>query len=323
MIAISSNVESKMTESIEKQITVSVPASTANLGPGFDTLGLALSLYSRIKFMLLKSNDSGVPLISFGNDNSRALSADSSNLAYRILKELWTDSTETLSRVRLEITTDIPLGRGLGSSSTAILAAACATHALNNRATDKSNLLIESCRYEGHADNLSASLFGGMTVSSTHARSGKVVFQKLDWPHEWKTTVIVPTYELSTTKARAVMPKSIPMADAVANVQNTAMLVAAIACNDERLAREAMIDTLHEPYRLSLVPELGSIRRHLRNEPIIGSVLSGAGSSVMLIYHRRYERDIAESLKSWQSAQSNQPAILNLEVDHDGLKTFI
>lgn len=322
MTAVASNLKSNMTELIEKEITVSVPASTANLGPGFDTLGLALSLYSKIRFTLLKENDPNIPMISFGNDNSSALSTDKQNLAYRILSELWTDEKEKLERMRLQITTDIPLGRGLGSSSTAILAAACASHAFGKRPIDKSDLLRESCRYEGHADNLSASLFGGLTISSTHSRSGKVVFQKLDWPKDWKTTVIVPTYELSTTKARAVMPKTIPMTDAVSNVQNTAMLVAAIARADERLAHEAMIDTLHEPYRLSLVPELGSLRRHLRNAPIIGIVLSGAGSSVMLVYHRRNETEIGELLKTWQSAQTDNPAILNLEVDHDGLQSF-
>lgn len=320
MITVEQSHESKMTEAIEKQITVSVPASSANLGPGFDTLGLALSLYSQIKFTLLRSNDAAIPLISFGNSNSHLLTTDQNNLAYRILSELWADDKEKLSRIRLEITTDIPLARGLGSSSTAILAAACAAHCFANDPFDKSRLLIESCRYEGHADNLSASLFGGMTVSSTHSRSGRVVYQKLNWPREWKTTVVVPTYELSTSKARAVMPKSISMQNAVANVQNTAMLVAAIAGGDERLAREAMIDTLHEPYRLALVPELGSLRRHLRNSSIIGIVLSGAGSSVMIIYHRRNESEIAESLKSWQKSQPSQPSILNLEVDHDGLK---
>ncbi|CAN5729047.1 homoserine kinase [soil metagenome] len=322
MTAVASNLKPTMTELIEKEITVSVPASTANLGPGFDTLGLALSLYSKIKFTLLKENDPSIPMISFGNDNSCALTTDKTNLAYRILSELWTDEKEKLERMRLEISTDIPLGRGLGSSSTAILAAACAAHVFSKRPVDKSDLLLESCRYEGHADNLSASLFGGLTISSTHARSGKVVFQKLDWPKDWKTTVIVPTYELSTTKARAVMPKTIAMTDAVSNVQNTAMLVAAIARGDERLAREAMIDTLHEPYRLSLVPELGSLRRHLRNAPIIGIVLSGAGSSVMLVYDRRNEAEIGELLKSWQSAQPEHPAILNLEVDHDGLQSI-
>lgn len=311
----------KMTDNIEKELTVSVPASTANLGPGFDTLGLALSLYSRIRFTLLKENDRSQPLITFGNENSGALTRDQTNLAYKILSELWTDEKEKLERMRLEITTDIPLGRGLGSSSTAILAAACAAHFFSKRPVDKSELLLESCRYEGHADNLSASLFGGMTVSSTHARSGRVVFQKLDWPRDWKTTVIVPTYELSTTKARAVMPKTIAMTDAVSNVQNTAMLVAAIARGDERLAREAMIDTLHEPYRLSLVAELGSLRRHLRNAPVIGIVLSGAGSSVMIVYHRRNETEVAELLKTWKSTQTNNPAILNLEVDHDGLQS--
>lgn len=321
MTLVASDLKPEMTDLIEKEIVVSVPASTANLGPGFDTLGLALSLHSKIKFTLLKKNDPGVPLITFGNDNSCALTTDKSNLAYRILGELWTDEKEKFDRMRLEITTDIPLGRGLGSSSTAILAAAYAAHYFSKRPVDKSDLLRESCRYEGHADNLSASLFGGLTVSSTHARSGRVVFQKLDWPRDWKTTVVVPTYELSTTRARAVMPKTIAMVDAVSNVQNTAMLVAAIARNDERLAREAMIDTLHEPYRLSLVPELGSLRRHLRNAPVIGIVLSGAGSSVMIVYHRRNETEVCDLLKSWQSQHSDSPAILNLEVDHDGLQS--
>lgn len=322
MTLAASDLKSTMTDLIEKEITVSVPASTANLGPGFDTLGLALSLHSKIKFTLLRNNDTSIPLISFGNENSKDLTADKSNLAYRILSELWTDEKEKLDRVRLQISTDIPLGRGLGSSSTAILAAAYAAHFFSKRPVDKADLLLESCRYEGHADNLSASLFGGLTISSTHARSGRVVFQKLDWPRDWKTTVVVPNYELSTHKARAVMPKTIAMSSAVSNVQNTAMLVAAIARCDERLAREAMIDTLHEPYRLSLVPELGSLRRHLKNAPVIGIVLSGAGSSVMIVYHRRNETEIADLLRGWQSAQADNPSILNLEVDHDGLQSL-
>ena len=321
MIGIERRVQiSSMKDQIEKQIIVRVPASSGNLGPGFDTLGLALGLYSEITFTLLKTDDQSIPIISVVGDEKVDLSADKTNLAYIVFKDLWRGDSESFNRARLQIATDIPLGRGLGSSATAVLAGAAGAHELAGHAFDRSALLAECVRYESSADNLSASLFGGLTICARSAHNKQILSDQLVWPENWDTTVVVPKYRLSTQKSRSVLPGSVRIADAVTNIQNVAMLISAIYNKNEERAREALFDTLHEPFRLSLVPELGTVRRLLKNAPIIGCVLSGAGSSILVIHSSKYAAEVLEILTNWSAAQPEPPDVLNLKVDRHGLK---
>ncbi len=302
------------------QLALRIPGSTSNLGPGFDTLGLALSIYTKLTFDILGHNDPAVPLITLKGAIAKALPADQNNLIYTVLSKLWHDKPELLRRARITIESDIPLGRGLGSSATAILGTVWAAHTLSDSSPDKARALADATVLEGHPDNLAASLHGGLVVCAASARSRNIVTQRLKWPDEWHTILVVPHHSLTTKKARAVLPKQVPMKDAVSNVQRVALLVSAVTSRDESAFSEALHDRLHEPYRQDLVPELAELRWRLSDRPVLGCVLSGAGSSVLVVVHKRHKGEILDFLTEWSSSQSEPPRILDLLVDQEGLK---
>jgi homoserine kinase len=303
-----------------KQLTVSVPGSSANLGPGFDTLALAFKLYCHLNFRLLEEDDRSIPLITLKGVISDGLPKDQNNLIYTILSNLWQNDPELLTRVRISIESEIPLGKGVGSSAAAIMGAVWAAYALTQSIPDNSTLLSTAARLEGHADNVAASLLGGLVVSARSLSTKGIVTQKLAWPEEWRTILVVPPYVLSTKKARSILPANVSFHDAVANVQRVSLLTAAVANRDEDAMKEALSDRLHEPYRQILVPELGSVRRLLSDFPIIGCVLSGAGSSVLTVVNQRHAPQVVEALRKWAQSQSQPPEVLDLNVDHGGLR---
>lgn len=303
-----------------KRLTVRVPGSSANVGPGFDALALAYQLYCTLEFNLLETNDRSVPLITLKGVLGQGLPKDQNNLIYQVLSNLWQNDPDLLQRIRVTIESQIPLGKGVGSSAAAITGAVWAGLALTGRAPDESAVLQEAARLEGHADNAAASLLGGLVVSARSNSKRGMTTQKVSWPEDWCTVVSVPPYVLSTKKSRAALPKQISHADAVGNVQKVALLLAAVHNKDEEAMKEALHDRLHEPYRMSLVPELAVLRKELSDLPVMGCVLSGAGSSVLTVVHRRHVDQVVECLNSWSEKQPEPFQILNLNVDQEGLK---
>lgn len=337
-----------------KRLTIKVPGSTTNLGPGFDTLGLALSVYSTFRFAVLDRDDRSLPLITVKGKAEGLLPTGTDNVVYQIMRDNWAGRLEILSRVRIEIETDIPLARGLGSSSTAVLSALYAAKTLsgpgndaawldaaktlsgpdaakkpsrltaaetmNRLQPDREIILSEAARIEGHPDNVAASLLGGFVVAAPRTSGRGAITERLAWPDDWSTIVVVPPYPLSTELARKALPKSVRMKDAVANVQRSSLLVAAVARRDDGALKEALDDRLHEPYRAPLVTELGELKKLLRHTPALGCVLSGAGSSVLIIVNRKEKEDIIARVKNWASRRAKPPEILDLNVDTEGLK---
>lgn len=302
------------------RLTVTVPGSTANLGPGFDAMALALNLHCKLTFDLLEYNDLSVPLIRLKGVLTEGLPKDQNNLIYTILNNLWASDSELLKRVRITIESRIPLGKGLGSSAAAIVGAVWAAYALSDKVPDSGTILEKASQLEGHADNVSASLLGGLTICAKSMSSAKIVTQKLHWPNEWRPIVVCPPYVLSTKKARSVLPTTVPHQDAVSNVQRVALFMAAVANRDEDALRESLHDKLHEPYRMALVPELGQVRKLLSNFPTLGCVLSGAGSSVLALVHERHQHQVLDGLKAWAATAEEPPEIFSLEVDQEGLR---
>ncbi|HEY9713988.1 MAG TPA: homoserine kinase [Chroococcales cyanobacterium] len=306
-------------DQIERRLRVTIPGSTANLGPGFDALGLALAIYTRLTFVLLKEDDRSIARINLADGIASSLPADDSNLVYSFFSEALHHKPDLLRRARLAIDTEIPLGRGLGSSAAALLGSLYGGRAMSGSAPDNETLLSLGLRYEGHVDNISASLLGGMTICAPAGDRRKVATQRLRWPKQWRTTVVVPSYPLSTHEARLVLPKAVPRLEAVENVQRVALLVAAVVNEDESALVEALHDRLHEPYRNPLVPELESLRKYLKDSPILGCVLSGAGPSILVVHNERHHQRVNADLTGWAQRQHSQPTVLNLEVDNQGM----
>lgn len=307
------------------RVTVRIPGSTSNLGPGFDALGLALDVYTTLTFELLPNDDPTIPLITLHGKTVSSLPKDSNNLVHKILSDQWQDTPDLLRLVRISIESDIPLSRGLGSSAAASLGAIWAAWALKDTPLNRDELLKRATAYEGHPDNVAASLFGGMVVCARSSLSDRIVVKKLVWPEEWSTIVVVPPYPLSTHAARSVLPKSVSLADAITNVQNVSLLISAVATKDEEALRTALYDRLHEPYRLHLVPELSSLRAELRQLPALGCVLSGAGSSVLIVTANRHKSQLLEFLEDWRIRTEPEARVLDLRIakagiaEHNGL----
>lgn len=303
---------------IGRRLVINVPGSTTNLGPGFDAIGLALSIYSRFTFDFSEGKDLKIDLQgSCAND----LSNKKENLLLNVLLDSLQMTEESLKGLTISIQTDIPLARGLGSSSTAVLSALWAAEILKGHVPDKMHILARAAQIEGHPDNVGASLLGGLVVCAPSIHGSKAVVKQLIWPEKWKTFVVVPPYKLSTEAARAALPRSIPLSDATANVQRVALFVAAVAARDDDALRESLFDCLHEPYRADLVPDLNKLKALVRGTNGLGCVLSGAGSSVLIIANQRHEEEIANELASWCSRQSAGYKVLNLEVDRKGLRS--
>jgi len=303
-----------------RRLTVRIPGSTANLGPGFDTLALALSIYTEITFELVDKPDGSAPVVTLSGGVEGKLPAGADNLVYQVLAGRWRERSDLMERLRIKIRSDIPLGAGLGSSGTAILAAVWASFALADREPDRDRVLSYGTAIEGHPDNIAASLNGGLVVCSPSADGRRIVSRRLSWPDEWHTLVVVPQYSVTTHQARKVLPRHVSLSDAVANVQRTALLVSAVAGHDEAALSEALHDRLHEPYRSELFPELPALRRVLAYKPAIGCVLSGAGPSVLVIVRDRHKAAVREEVEAWAKAQDKPPRLLDLKVDKEGLR---
>lgn len=304
-----------------RKISLRMPGCTSNLGPGLDCLGLAVNIYSQMSFYLLEDNDPGIPLISFKGEIAKSsLAQDQGDLTYTILSKLWQRDHDMLQRVRILVDSEIPLGVGLGSSSTAILGALWAANVLKDRIPSAPSLLAEADEVEGHPETLAACLLGGLVVSARSNNNQRIVSQRIQWPKDWHLLVVCPQYTLTTNNARAVLPKQVKLSDAVHNLQSTALLVAAVSRNDESAFRDAIDDRLHEPYRSQLVPELSKLRRELVNEPILGCALSGGGSSVVVFVNEKRKAQVRERINFWRDAEARKPRLLDLQVDDQGIQ---
>jgi homoserine kinase len=277
-----------------------VPASSANLGPGFDCLAIALTLYLEVTIepadaFAITSEGCGAGLFD-----------DENNLGARVVADVLGHSNFSM-----HVKSEIPLSRGLGSSAALAVAAAVAAGA--------SDPLALCTRIEGHAENAAASLLGGLVVASGDARDA-VVARSLALDYEWRFVAVIPDEELPTIAARRVLPERVPFADAVRNLSAMGLLLAGLADHDD-FVDGAMDDYLHQPYRMSLLPFAQPLLTTLRESGAAGSCWSGAGSTMLGLATSDKADGVATAARSFLHDQGVAGIVHVLEADRTGLVT--
>ncbi len=306
------------------KISVKVPATAANLGPGFDSLGMALPIYNTITIEETVLPGTGIE-INVINDNAIAddlmlehIPMDESSIIYKAVELLYNSIGQTPSELKINVQSQIPIAKGLGSSASVIVGGLLAANELLGRPADEVALLSIATEVEGHPDNVTPAIVGGLVLTSQED-DGSIVYTKLDWPDEWSITVCVPDYELSTEISRSVLPKEVPMKDAVFNAKRLAMFVQAVNKKDSELMKLALQDKLHQPYRMKLVPGLDKIMDNLKHEEnVLGCVLSGAGPSIIVISRKNNLDKIKSIVKNTWEELNVKANIMTLPIEKDG-----
>ena len=257
-----------------------LPATSANLGPGFDSLGLALALYLAID---AEVSAAGAFHIDATGRNADLCADLDNNLILTTYIDVLANAGRLSPRLHLKLHNEIPLGMGCGSSAAALLAGVLLANHFGQLNWTHQQILEEACRREGHPDNVAACFMGGMTVSAMYVESSTVKTATYIENINWNLLIALPSASLSTSKARALLPDRYIRADAVANIQATALLVSAFAQNRGDLLAIAMRDRIHQPYRMEACPLLSRLLPLSGTSGILGVALSGAGPSVLLI----------------------------------------
>ena len=259
-----------------------VPASSANLGPGFDALGLALGIYLECRF---RRSDS-LSIQVCGRDADQ-ISTGEDNLIWQTALAVARDTRDTLPAIELVIENQIPIGKGLGSSAAALTAGVVIADRLLGLHWKPLRILDEAAKIEGHPDNVSACVLGSIVASAIDS-GGVAHAVRLELPKHFGLAVVVPDFVLPTSTARSVLPERVTRKDAIFNVQRAALLIAALAMGAANAFPTALEDRLHQPYRLKLVPGMEDILK-LRAPGLLGCALSGAGPSMLVFYERGFE----------------------------------
>ncbi|MDK2888877.1 MAG: homoserine kinase [Thermoanaerobacter sp.] len=258
-------------------VRVQVPATTANLGPGFDCLGMALKFYNIIEMAQVSSGLS----IEVHGEGVQDITRDESNIVYRAAMHLFKQVGFVPAGLRIRLLNNIPVARGLGSSASAIVGGLVAANVLSGNKLSPRELLTMASQLEGHPDNVAPALLGGVIISAIV--EGEVRYVKIDPPPGLKVVVVIPDFQLSTRAAREVLPQHVSLGDAVFNLGRAALLVAALQQGRLDLLATAMEDRLHQPYRASLVPGMKKVLAAARLAGARGVCLSGAGPSIIAL----------------------------------------
>ena len=306
------------------KVSVKVPATSANLGPGFDCLGIALPIYNTVTIDETVLPGTGVEINILSQDENfddliiDHIPTDENSIVYKAVELLYNSIGQTPSELKINIQTQIPVTRGLGSSAAVIVGALIAANHLLGEPADESAILSIATEIEGHPDNVTPAVVGGLVLSSMED-DGSILYRKIDWPEDWAITVCIPDVELATEISRSVLPENVPMQDAVFNTKRMGMLIQAIHAQDEELMKAALTDKLHQPYRAKLVPWMDEINQSIKHDDdIFGCVLSGAGSTVLVISKQNATDRVRNKISEVMTNLNVKADIKTLNVENDG-----
>jgi len=288
-------------------IKVRVPATTANLGPGFDTLGLALNLYNEFTFTEIGR---GFETIGF-----KKAYKNSNNLVYSSMLTTFEKIGHRPKGIRIEANINIPISRGLGSSASCILAGVIGANELVGGPLDMQEILELATEIEGHPDNVAPALFGGLVISLRD--QGKIIYNKMDIHAGLKFVALVPDFTLSTEEARSVLPEEISYQDAINNISRVSLLLSALANGKFGLLKTALKDRLHQPYRGCLIKDFDKVMAKVEELNGLGAYLSGAGPTIMCLVNET-DKDFVRKMGLYLKETRKNWRIMELKMDLAG-----
>jgi homoserine kinase len=298
--------------SIISHVIVKVPATTANLGPGFDCIGAALQLYNEFKFTL---SDSDLCIKVHGKEAEK-VQTDTSNLIYQAFVKLYERINKTPPGVEIEINLGVPLARGLGSSATAIVGGLLGGNILADSPLSSEEVIKLAIEMEGHPDNVVPAFLGGCQLAATSSRGWEIC--PVQWHPEIIPVVAIPDFELSTSQARKVLPTEISRDDAVFNASHFGLLLQALASNQKEWLQAALKDKLHQPYRKSLIPGYDRVESAVIEAGAHGMVISGAGPTLLALTDSAHSPQVVQAMTHAWVKVGIKSTVLPLPIDTNG-----
>ena len=286
---------------VGKGVQVHVPATTANVGPGFDCLGAALQLDNVFEMRCIEGGSERFDLIIEGTEGAH-LRGGPDNLVYRAAQRVWKEAGEEPVALEARVRLAVPPARGLGSSATAIVAGLMGANALVGEPLSKEKLLELAIDIEGHPDNVVPSLVGGLCMTAK-AASHRWRVVRCEWSPAVQAVVAIPAIRLTTSEARRAMPKAIPVGDAVINLGSLTLLLQGLRTGNGDLITDGMHDRLHEPYRWGLIPGGKAVREAAIQAGAWGCVISGAGPSLLALCKPEFAQTVSQAMvRAWHQA---------------------
>ena len=287
---------------------ITVPATSANLGPGFDTLGLALNIRNEV--IITPARFHSVSLKGEGSNNPKL---KDNNMFISTFNDFHQNLSSSKQHYRFEFKNSIPLSRGLGSSSAVIISAIASAYAIEGIELHDKKLLNLALSYESHPDNITPAVMGGFTVSTIH--ENEVFFIRKSIPNNIKAIVVIPNRAISTNLSRKTLPYKYSKEDAIFNISHSSLLTAAFMTEDWRMLKKASKDRFHQYYRMRQMPELFAVQKVALRNGALMSTLSGSGST---FFNIAYSKDVKRLVKK---LEENFPhfKILTCDFDNNGI----
>lgn len=295
-------------------LTVRVPATIANMGPGFDSFGMAVTLYNQFTFAVAERDSLHFSAQSQADTQELAQATQQSPsdaIMLVAMSRLYAKAGKSRPPVRVDIQTDIPVTRGLGSSSTAIVAGLMAANHWLQKPFSQQDLLDIAIEMEGHPDNVAPALLGGIVLYDTKPYG-------LPWPQEWRIMTLSPDYMVLTEEARRILPQTVSLQDSIFNLRKASVLTYALLMSDADALREGLHDRLHQPYRRSLIKEYSVVEQLALDNGAFGVIISGSGSTIAILYPTVLHASFQEKLVSAIHENGWAITLHDLSVDTTG-----
>lgn len=308
--------------SVISSVTVTVPATTANLGPGFDCIGAALTLYNQFKFTHLTSDAEPSFRISVTGTEADRVDTSAENLAYQAFCKLYQHLGQTPPPVKIEIELGVPLARGLGSSATAIVGGLVGANQLAGKPLDTVEVMKLAIAMEGHPDNVVPALLGGCRLAATGQEGTKTwEICEIPWHREILPVVVIPDFELSTRQARSVLPTEVSRETAIFNIAHLGLLLRGLETGHGDWLRTALQDKLHQPYRKALIPGYDAVNSAALDAGAYGMVISGAGPTLIALVDVAQASAVATAMAQAWHAQEITAQEKVLQIDTQGAQS--